>query len=146
MKPLQLFIFLVVLLTACDNKPKKGTLSPDLISNPSTAGSNDNQNLPVLEFEETNYHFGEVKQGEKLTHTFKFTNTGNLDLILATVSASCGCTVPEWSKEPIKPGDEGAIKVTFNTEGKTGMQSKTISVMSNSKPGTRVLTISAEIN
>ncbi|HQV01208.1 MAG TPA: DUF1573 domain-containing protein, partial [Bacteroidia bacterium] len=109
-------------------------------------GNNTNNQLPELDFEETRYHFGEVKQGEKINHTFKFTNTGNADLILATVSASCGCTVPEWNKEPIKPGEEGSIKVTFNTEGKTGMQSKTISVMSNAKPGTRVLTISAEIN
>lgn len=140
------FVSALIICIGCNDKKSQNRLSPDLISNPASASGNEKGALPVFEFPETRFHFGEVKEGEKVSHTFKFKNTGNADLIIADVSPSCGCTVPEWSKEPVRPGEEGKIDVTFNTAGKTGMQSKTISVLANTVPSTRVLTISAEIN
>ena len=76
---------------------------------------------------------------------FKFKNIGKAPLIVSSASASCGCTVPEYSKDPVLAGQEGFIKVTFNSEGKHGMVSKTVTLLANTIPNTKVLTISADI-
>lgn len=141
------FVAAILILISCNQKPKSNGLSPDLIKNPASAsGDKLQENIPVLKFEETRHHFGDVKEGEKLTYEFKFTNSGTADLLIGAVSPSCGCTVADFPKEPVKPGDDGIIAVTFNTAGRSGMQSKTISVLSNAVPSTRVLTISAEVH
>ncbi|MEO8148044.1 MAG: DUF1573 domain-containing protein [Bacteroidia bacterium] len=146
MKNLIYIIFIIAFaISSCNKKNSSNKLSPDLINNPASASGESKGNLPVFEWAETRFHFGDVKAGEKVTHTFKFKNIGTADLVIASVSPSCGCTVPVWSKEPVKPGDEGKIDVTFNSEGKSGMESKTIAVLANTIPSTRVLTISAEV-
>ncbi|MFB6306827.1 MAG: DUF1573 domain-containing protein, partial [Flavobacteriales bacterium] len=89
--------------------------------------------------------FGEVKQGEKLTHKFSFINAGNEDLKITNIKTSCGCTVAKYPKEKIKPSQKEAIKVTFNTEGKSGKQVKTVFVETNGVPRRRELTITAEV-
>src|SRR5262245_44692058 len=88
----------------------------------------ENKNLPEFKFEVEEYNFGTVKQGESVTYEFKFTNTGKEPLIITNASGSCGCTVPEWPKEPLKKGDKSSIKVTFNSTGKFGMQDKTVTI------------------
>lgn len=85
----------------------------------------------VLEVAEDAYDFGMVKEGEKVTHEFNFTNTGNSPLIISNVQASCGCTTPEYSKNPIAPGEQGLVKVVFNSAGQVGKQHKMITVTSN---------------
>ena len=149
------FIFTVgyasaVLLISCSHPPKKSNgeekLSPDIVSNPASAtGKADSSMLPEFEFENTTHHFGEITAGEKVSYTFKFKNTGGSDLVIANASASCGCTVPEYTKAAVHPGDNGEIKVTFDSNGKSGMVSKTVTVLANTMPATKVLTISAEI-
>ncbi|MFD2288404.1 DUF1573 domain-containing protein [Pedobacter petrophilus] len=91
---------------------------------------------PVVVFEREIFDFGKIKQGEKVNHEFKFKNTGKSPLIISNATATCGCTVPEFPKEPILPGKEGVIKVTFNSQGKEGMQDKVITVNSNANPAT----------
>ena len=86
---------------------------------------------PRIDFEDSVYHFGEVTIGEKVTHAFSFSNTGTEPLLLLDVQTSCGCTAPDWSKDPIMPGEESEIKVVFNTAGKRGSQYKKITVLSN---------------
>lgn len=86
---------------------------------------------PTMTFEEKEYDFGEIMQGDKVEHVFKFTNTGNAPLIISNARASCGCTVPEWPKEPIPPGDTGEIDVVFNSAGKSGRQTKSIRISTN---------------
>lgn len=121
-------------------------VDPALVESPVSAqGSNNNGELPVFAFEKENHEFGEIKQGDKVSYDFKFRNTGKSPLIISTVSATCGCTVPEYSKDPVNPGDEGVVKVSFDSEGKTGMTSKTVTVLANTIPNTKVLTISADI-
>ncbi len=121
-------------------------VSPEIIDNPATAsGIADSEKPAEFEFEVTNHHFGDINAGEIVSYEFKFKNIGGKDLVITQATGSCGCTVPEYSKEAIKPGGSGKIKVTFNSEGKSGMQSKTISVLANTIPATKVLTISAEI-
>ncbi len=86
---------------------------------------------PAMDFEVKEYDFGEIMQGDKVEYVFKFTNTGNAPLIISNARASCGCTVPEWPKEPIPAGDTGEIDVVFNSAGKSGRQTKSIRISTN---------------
>jgi hypothetical protein len=95
--------------------------------------------VPVLAFTESQYDFGDISQGDKVTHVFKFKNEGSSPLLISRVQTTCGCTVPEWPRTPIAPGKEGEIKATFNSAGKMGRQNKVITIHSNaSEPVTRV--------
>lgn len=84
-----------------------------------------------IAFTEKSYNFGDITQGDKVEYTFAFENTGNEPLILSDVRTTCGCTAPEWPKEPIAPGAKAELRVVFNSAGKMGMQNKVITVMSN---------------
>ncbi len=97
-----------------------------------------NQDNPaVLTFEETVYDFGKLVQGDKVTYEFKFTNTGKSRLIIVDAKADCGCTVPEWPKEPIEPGASGVIKVVFNSYMKPiGPITREVRVRANTYPET----------
>ncbi len=86
---------------------------------------------PKIIFTEKSFNFGDITQGEKVEHVFEFENTGNEPLILSDVRTTCGCTAPEWPREPIAPGKKAKVKVVFNSAGKMGMQNKVITVMSN---------------
>lgn len=86
---------------------------------------------PKMEFKVAHYDFGTIKQGQKVSYVFKFTNTGNAPLIIQSTGTSCGCTTPEYSKEPIMPGEEGEITVTFDSAGKIGTQDKSIRIFYN---------------
>ena len=98
-----------------------------------------------LKFEETTHDFGNIMQGEKVTHIFKYTNTGDANLIIADIKSSCGCTVPNYSQKPVAPGEESEIKVTFNSAGKNGKQHKTITLKSNAEQAELKLVIKANI-
>ena len=87
---------------------------------------------PYITFEETSHDFGDIYQEDKVEHVFAFENTGTAPLIITSVQTTCGCTAPEWPKEPVLPGESGNIKVVFNSAGKFGRQNKVISVISNS--------------
>ena len=82
-------------------------------------------------FAEKSFNFGDINQGDRVEHVFELENTGNEMLILSDVKTTCGCTAPEWPREPIPPGAKASIKVVFNSAGKMGMQNKVITVMSN---------------
>ncbi len=87
---------------------------------------------PVITFTETAHDFGVVsEEDEKVSYNFEFTNTGNADLVLTNVQASCGCTTPQWPKEPIAAGKKGIIQVTYSAGGRPGSFLKTITVTSN---------------
>lgn len=101
--------------------------------------------FPVISFEETEYEFGEINQGDKVNHTFKFTNTGKKPLVLSNVTTTCGCTAPDWPKEPIAPGKEGEIKVVFNSAGKLGMQNKAITIYANTEEGIARVTLKGNV-
>ncbi len=96
--------------------------------------------VPVLAFTESEFDFGDITQGDKVTHVFSFKNEGSVPLLISNVQTTCGCTVPEWPKTPIAPGAESEIKATFNSAGKMGQQNKVITIHSNaSEPVTRVM-------
>ncbi len=87
---------------------------------------------PVISWEKSTHDFGDVAQGDKVEHTFKFKNTGNEPLIITNVQVTCGCTTPKgWARDPITPGQSGEITVAFNSLGKFGKQNKVVTVVSN---------------
>ncbi|MFC4873763.1 DUF1573 domain-containing protein [Negadavirga shengliensis] len=90
-----------------------------------------NTDGPVISFEASSKDFGDITQGDKVEHVFKFENTGKSPLIISNVAATCGCTVPSWPKDPIAPGEKGEIKVTFNSTGKMGKQNSVVRIYSN---------------
>jgi len=94
---------------------------------------NENTNIGSFKFNEEEFNFGTIKQGETVTHEFDFVNTGNEPIIISSAAGSCGCTVPIWPKEPIAKAQKSTIKVTFNSTGKMGMQDKTVTINSNAK-------------
>ena len=104
-----------------------------------------NPNAPDFKFSEEEYNFGTIKQGETVTHEFTFANSGKEPLIISSASGSCGCTVPQYPKEPIKPGEKATIKVTFNSAGKMGMQDKTVTIQSNAKTSPMVIHIKGNV-
>lgn len=129
--PLRLLIsgFSLFLLLSCDRPPTEATKVS------AGAGAVVPGHLKaVLKFKETTYRFAGVREGQEVSHAFEFTNSGKSDLLISNAVASCGCTVPEWPKEPIAPGKSGKILVTFNTEGKQGQQHKSVAITANTKP------------
>lgn len=125
-KPIQLLLSVLtagLLLTACGEKKGKDKVA-EL-----------QEKLPVLALlDSATYQFGQIKEGDIVEHSFTFKNGGQFPLIINNVTASCGCTIPEWPREPIAPNQESAIKVHFNTKGKPGQQVKTITVYANTQP------------
>ncbi|MFN4147121.1 MAG: DUF1573 domain-containing protein [Runella sp.] len=112
----------------------------------SATGSLDDK-LPRMEFLEDikNFDFGTLKEGQEVEHSFKFKNTGDFPLIINNVSASCGCTIPQWPRDPIGPGEEAAILVRFNSRGKVGSQLKTVSIFANTNPATTDIQFKAQV-
>jgi hypothetical protein len=101
---------------------------------------------PVLTWEKVEHDFGDINQGDKVSHTFKFVNTGTEPLIITNVEVTCGCTVPKgWPRDPIMPGDKGELDVMFNSTGKHGKQTKVVTVVSNATLGNSQVTFSATI-
>ena len=141
-----------VLIVSCGNKSneqKDGEIrvSPDIVNNPETASGEitDKTGVPKFDFEEITFDLGTVQSGESVTHEFKFKNSGDKDLIISQAKGSCGCTQPEYPKDPIAPGDEGVIKVTFNSTGISGQITKNVTLIANTTPNTKVLTITGEV-
>ncbi|MDD5570471.1 MAG: DUF1573 domain-containing protein [Bacteroidales bacterium] len=135
-------LFIIIMITAFSCKPKTSEkISTDLVNNPVSATDHKNGGFGKFQFEEDFFNFGNVTRGEKVTHEFKFKNIGKADLVITEATGSCGCTVPEFPKGAIPPGKEDVIKVTFNSEGKQGIQNKTISIVANTQPNTTVIKI-----
>ena len=99
----------------------------------------------TLRFVATEHDFGQVREGEKVTHVYEVLNTGKADLLLQSVRPSCGCTTPKYDTKPIHPGKKGSIEVVFNTEGRPGKQRKTIQVVTNTQPPNTVLIFTCEV-
>ncbi len=102
---------------------------------------------PVLTWDKSTHDFGDVAQGDKVEHTFKYKNTGNEPLIITNVQVTCGCTTPKgWARDPIAPGQSGEITIAFNSLGKFGKQNKVVTVISNaSNPDGGQISFSANV-
>jgi len=101
--------------------------------------------VPIMTFSKREHDFGNINDGDIVETVFDFENTGKMDLVITNASASCGCTIPEWPKHPIKPGEKASIKVKFNSRGKRNKQSKTVTLITNTKNGRELLVIKAMV-
>jgi len=101
--------------------------------------------LPVVGFENVDHDFGTINEGQKVSYTYKFKNTGQAPLIIQNAQPSCGCTVPQWSKEPVPVGGTGYVTAEFDSSGKPGINNKTITVTANTWPKTTTLRFKAMV-
>ncbi len=101
--------------------------------------------LPTIKFNEELHDFGTIKDGDVVEHVFTFVNEGEAPLIISDAKATCGCTVPEWPKQPIAVGATGEIKVRFNSKNKPGVQNKTVTLTANTWPTTQRVRIKANV-
>lgn len=135
-------------LASC-NAGNQEQVTSEAIENPISADSRekvDTKSLPEITFDKDFHDFGKISEGEKVTYSFRFKNTGKGNLIIQTASGSCGCTVPEIPEKPLSPGETGFIKVQFNSEGRAGIQEKQVTVVTNTIPNTNIIRIKAEVN
>jgi hypothetical protein len=86
---------------------------------------------PKITFETMSYDFGKIKEGDLATYDFKFTNTGNMPLVVINVTAQCGCTAPDWSRDTIPPGGSGKVRAVYNSAQRPGVFDKYVTVKSN---------------
>ncbi|MCC6371709.1 MAG: DUF1573 domain-containing protein [Bacteroidia bacterium] len=135
----------VIILSSCTNNSGEDKIGTDDVTNSASANGKVNTNLPEMTFEEEVFDFGMLTQGETVSHDFTFTNTGKTNLVISGASGSCGCTVPKWPKEPIAPGAKAKINVVFNSESKRGIQEKTITIVTNCEPATRIIRIKCDV-
>ncbi len=98
-----------------------------------------------IEIEPKRYDFGTVKQGTVVKYTFQIHNKGTAPLIITDVKTSCGCTASNWPKEAIQPGKSAPMEITFNTTGKSGKQTKSITVYSNGSPPMVIVYLTGEV-
>ena len=144
MKRSILSLIIILGLFSCESKDNK--ISTSLVNNPVTAeGINKSINTPVIKFEKTEHDFGKILQGEQVSYTFKFKNVGNAPLIITSIEKTCGCTSPEYSSQPIKPGENGKITITYDSKGHKGFQNKRLIVKANTNPSETILRIKAQV-
>jgi Protein of unknown function (DUF1573) len=119
----------------------------NLIRNPATADMPlDTNQLARIKFDEPEFDFGTVQEGQIVDHQYKFTNTGKVALTILNARASCGCTTPDWPKDPIPPGGTGVVSAKFNSDGRTGDQSKIIVVTANTHPNETRIRLKGHVN
>ncbi|MBY0479611.1 MAG: DUF1573 domain-containing protein [Chitinophagaceae bacterium] len=135
MKQFFLSAIVLMLLAACQNAPKnpKEPVDPAAATKEQQAFLNDSTKWTTVQWMDSVQNFGKVTDGEKVVITFHFKNTGTNPLVIANVTASCGCTVPAKPEEPIAPGQEGKITAEFNSVGRVGKASKYLNVTCNTK-------------
>lgn len=139
-----LFLSLMLLLSCSSGD--QGLLSSDVVNNPNSAKEkSDLSSLPFIKFEEEVHDFGKIIEGETVSFSFKFTNTGKSDLVIADVSTSCGCAVPSFPKTPVRPGEKDVVKISFSSAGRRGFQTKNIVVVANTQPNITVVRIKAQV-
>ena len=142
----KLFIVLVIgiILAACQTADKK-PVAP-VTQEQKDIAIIDSANFTSIEWLDSTYKdLGKIKEGEKVQVAFHFKNTGTKNLIIADVTAGCGCTIPEQPTKPFAPGETGEIKATFNSAGKAGSNSKPVNVFANIEPSMTTLTFDVDV-
>ncbi|MCF0073275.1 DUF1573 domain-containing protein [Dyadobacter sp. CY261] len=137
MKRIALFVFLglAAAISGCSKNEKKGEEKQA------------SSKLPVFALIDSSaYDFGTIQEGAIVEHEFKFRNGGEYPLILNNISSSCGCTTPEWPKDPIGPNQTSSVKVRFDSKHKAGPQVKTITVYANTEPAYIELRLKGIVN
>lgn len=144
------FYYLIPLflcLSACSGgAASSDEVDPSIIQNPNTAEGYDNTvAMPHIEFDTYQHDFGRLTNNESIAYSFHFRNTGNADLVISRCEATCGCTVADYPRRKVKPGEEGYVTITFSSGSKTGQQVQEVTVLSNAQPARTKLRILAQV-
>jgi hypothetical protein len=118
---------------------------PIMPVNAETEIAADPATLGAFSFDQMEFNFGTIIEGKEVQHVFNFVNNGSSPLIISNISASCGCTTPDWTKTPINPGDKGFVKVSFNSTGKAGAQSPVVTIQANTNPAVTRLRLTGNV-
>lgn len=148
-KSISIFALATLVLVSCKKVEKTDGVSAStgaVIEKPVVVKPIDpNAKFATMDFTETEHDFGTIDEGDKVETIFTFTNNGEVDLLITNATGSCGCTVPDYPKTPVKPGEKGTIKVSFNSNGKKGQQNKSVRITANTKTGIEKLAIKASV-
>jgi hypothetical protein len=133
--------FLLVGLAACgghngSDTDKAGKVSP----------VPDSLAVAEITFDTLDHDFGTIIEGERVVCYFDYRNTGNTELLISSVEATCGCTIPDWNRNPLPSGGTGSLKIIFDSSGREGLQRKVVSVVSNASNRVVRLTIRVQVN
>jgi hypothetical protein len=139
-------IFIVCLIAssvfiACGNSNATTKINKDNLEKAKNRDVEIKKGAALISVDNSVYDFGTVNEGDIIETTFKVTNSGKTDLIITDAQVTCGCTVPVWPKEAIKPGQTEDVKVKFNTNGKSNRQQKNITLITNTESGREILTL-----
>ncbi|MAZ96692.1 DUF1573 domain-containing protein [Schleiferiaceae bacterium] len=143
MKKVVLLATGIFVFTACNDAAARIESSSE--STTTQAPDEMMESLPSIAFESDFHDFGEISEGSVAQHIFTFKNEGEGPLIISNAQGSCGCTVPDWPRNPIAPGESGEIKVSFNSKGRAGKQDKRVTLTTNAVPQTKVLNITSTV-
>ncbi len=133
-----IILSIALFLVGCNTSSEKNTeTTVPTLTDPAQAAQ--------IEFEKSVYDFGKILEGEKIQYTFRFTNTGKSPLVITNAQATCGCTVPDWSREAIAPGAGGEIKVIFDSKGRSGVQIRPVVISANTPQGTYEVQLIGEV-
>jgi hypothetical protein len=135
--PILVFLLVSTLLNSC-NQGGKANHGGE----PYQASATDTARISFNEYE---HNFGKVTEGEKVACVFTFKNTGTGPLVISSATTSCGCTVSEYDNKPVSPGSSGTIEVVFDSSGRNGIQTKTVTIMSNASKPVVLLKITGEV-
>lgn len=139
MKKLIITAFVAIASLMSVNAIAQSTTTPGTIP-----AAQENPNQADITFEKETHDFGSIPQGVPASFTYVFKNSGKEPLIITNAAAGCGCTTPEWTKEPIKPGQKGYVKATYNAAS-PGTFNKNVTVMSNAKKSSVILYLKGEV-
>jgi len=134
-----LLIIMVLIAFAQSCSQNKGT------GNEANNSDTPQVEIPEISFDKNVHDFGKIIAGERVAYAFRFTNSGNTPLIITGIRSGCGCTVGDYPKDPLKPGDQARINVVFNSAGRKGFQSESVTVLNNSLTPMIVLRVTAEV-
>ncbi len=125
---------------------KKGTLPAAAVTPVAAPETKPDGPLPTMAFASMEHDFGTINEGDIVEHTYTFKNAGAAPLIIQNAQGSCGCTVSDWTKQPVPVGGTGFVKAKFDSNGKPNVQNKTVTVTANTWPKQSVLRFKALVS
>lgn len=135
----------MVTVTSCKDGNASSKVNAENLEKAKERDAKSSKEAALIEFDKTVYDFGTANEGDVVDVEFVVTNSGKTDLVISKATPSCGCTVPSWPKDPIKPGASEKVIAKFNTSGKPGMANKSITLFTNTKRGREVLRIKGNV-
>ena len=140
-----LLVATAMLIASCGGNGNSD-VDTSVINNPNSAsGVDKDAKIPIIKFDKMQHDFGRLSKGEMVSYSFRFTNTGKANLLVKECTATCGCTVADFPKNELKPGEQGFITVSFNSANKHGQQIQTVTVGTNAQPSRYILKITAQV-